>query len=209
MQNFPSPGVIILGAGASSRMGRPKLLLPWHSTTVIGHIIHQWRELGAAQIVVVHRPGDSALAAELDRLRFPRSDRLENPQPERGMFSSILCAANWSGWKQDIATRAIVLGDQPHLRTEMLHELLVFHAGNPHAICQPEFDGHGRHPVLLPRAVFDELKQTRAETLKGFLKLNPCPPVQYSTNDIRLSLDLDTPEDYKEVMYRFSAHERQ
>ena len=43
-------GVIILGAGASSRMGRPKLLLPWRGTTVIGHIIYQWRELGAAQI---------------------------------------------------------------------------------------------------------------------------------------------------------------
>ena len=41
-------GVVILGAGASSRMGRPKLLLPWRDTTVIGQIIRQWRELGAA-----------------------------------------------------------------------------------------------------------------------------------------------------------------
>ncbi len=48
-------GVIILGAGASSRMGTPKLLLPWRDTTIIGHLISQWRELGAAQIAVVLR----------------------------------------------------------------------------------------------------------------------------------------------------------
>ena len=50
-------GVVILGAGASSRMGRPKLLLPWRDTTVIGAILRQWRELGAAQIAVVLRLG--------------------------------------------------------------------------------------------------------------------------------------------------------
>ena len=93
-------GVVILGAGASSRMGRPKLLLPWRGTTVIGAILRQWRELGAAQIAVVLRPGDAPLAAELDRLDFPRADRIENPQPERGMFSSIVCAANWPGWQK-------------------------------------------------------------------------------------------------------------
>ena len=87
-------GTIILGAGASRRMGKPKLLLPWHDTTVIGRIISTWRELGASQIVVVMRPNDAALAAELNRLELPAADRIENPQPERGMFSSIVSAAN-------------------------------------------------------------------------------------------------------------------
>jgi len=93
----PAIGVVILGAGASLRMGRPKLLLPWRGTTVIGHLLKQWRNLGAAQISIVLRPQDAPLAAELDRLGFPRTDRIENPQPERGMFSSILCAAGWPG----------------------------------------------------------------------------------------------------------------
>ena len=64
--------------------------------------------------------------AELDRLNFPVRDRIENPQPERGMFSSILCAAHWHGWRREIASWAIVLGDQPHLRTETLRVLLEF-----------------------------------------------------------------------------------
>ena len=121
-------GVVILGAGASSRMGRPKLLLPWRDTTVIGAILRQWRELGAAQIAVVHRPNDTPLAAELDRLDHPCADRIENPQPERGMFISIVCAANWPGWQREISSLAIVLGDQPHLQSGTLRALLEFHA---------------------------------------------------------------------------------
>ena len=191
--------VVILGAGASSRMGRPKLLLPWRDTTVIGHLISQWRELGAAQIAIVSRPDDSALAAELDRLHFSTLDRIKNPQPERGMFSSIVCAAGWAGWKPEVQSWSIVLGDQPHLRTETLRALLEFSAQNADAICQPQFDGHSRHPVILPRKAFDALKDSRADTLKDFLKLVPCRSVQHVINDPGLTLDLDTPEDYKQA----------
>jgi molybdenum cofactor cytidylyltransferase len=207
-KNLLSLGVVILGAGASSRMGRPKLLLPWHDSTVIGHIIRQWQELGAAQITVVLRPNDMPLLAELNRLAFPQSAHIENAQPERGMFSSILCAAHWDGWTSNIASLAIVLGDQPHLRLETLRALLAFHCEHSDAVCQPEFAGHARHPVLLPRRVFEELKQSRAETLKEFLKHIFASSVQYPVDDAGLSLDLDTPEDYKEALAHFSAHEK-
>jgi len=192
-------GVVILGAGASSRMGRPKLLLPWRDTTVIGAILRQWRELGAAQITVVHRPNDMLLATELDRLDFPTNDRIENPQPERGMFSSLGCAANWPGWKKEIASWAIALGDQPHLNSDTLRQLLAFHSAHAGAICQPEFEGHMRHPVILPHPAFAKLKHTRATTLKDFLKLVPVPRVQCSVADAGLSLDMDTPEDYNRL----------
>ena len=197
VDKVPAFGVVILGAGASSRMGRPKLLLPWRDTTVIGHLLKQWRELGAAQIGIVLRPQDTPLAAELDRLGFPRADRIENPQPERGMFSSILCAAGWPGWKDEIATWAIVLGDQPHLRPETLRQLLEFHFANADAVCQLEFDGHARHPVLLPRRAFNELKVSKAETLKDFLKRTSVRNVRCSVDEPGLALDLDTPEDYE------------
>ena len=197
-ENFPF-GVVILGAGASSRMGQPKLLLPWRGTTVIGHLFSQWQELGAVQIAVVLRASDTALAAELDRLSFPKSDRIENPQPERGMFSSIVCAANWNGWRKDISSWAVVLGDQPHLQLKTLRKLLAFSAQNPAAICQPEFDGRSGHPVILPRPALAELKNSGAGTLKEFLKLTAMPCVQCSVADSGLSLDMDTPADYNSL----------
>jgi molybdenum cofactor cytidylyltransferase len=198
-KKFPTLGVVILGAGASARMGRPKLLLPWRNKTVIGEILRQWRELGAGQIAVVHRPNDTLLAAELEVLDFPANDRIENPQPERGMFSSIVCAANWPGWRKEISSWAIALGDQPHLRTETLRAVLDYAARNADAICQPEFDGHTRHPVILPWAALAELKGSRAASLKDFLQQVPMPRVQCSMADAGLLLDMDTPEDYKQL----------
>jgi molybdenum cofactor cytidylyltransferase len=192
-------GVIILGAGVSLRMGKPKLLLPWHGTTVIGHLISQWQGLGVGQIAVVLRANDAALTAELERLDFPKRDRIENPQPERGMFSSIVCAAKWDGWRKEISNWAILLGDQPHLRAETLRQLLECSAQNPAAICQPAFGGRTGHPVILPRPAFVELKSSGAATLKEFLNLVPLPGVQHVINDPGLTLDLDTPEDYKRL----------
>jgi len=220
---IPAFAVVILGAGASSRMGRPKLLLPWRDTTVIGAILRQWRELGAAQIAIVHRQNDDKLVEEIKRAEGRAGSPLPaaaqtndgahgvtrptnvstgfiiNPQPERGMVSSIVCAANWPGWTKEISIWAVVLGDQPHLRPETLRQLLGFSAQHPDAVCQPEFGGHARHPVILPRAAFAELKNTRSATLKDFLKLLPLPRVQCSIKDAGLSLDMDTPADYKRL----------
>ena len=192
-------GVIILAAGASSRMGQPKLLLPWRGTTVIGHLLAQWRELGAAQITIVLRPDDSALAAELDHLNFSKLDRIENPQPERGMFSSIVCAANWTGWRQAVLRWAIVLGDQPHLHSESLRRLLEFSEQNLDAISQPEFGGRTGHPVILSRAAFKQLEKSGAANFKEFLKLSVSPRVLFPVADPGLSLDMDTPADYKRL----------
>jgi CTP:molybdopterin cytidylyltransferase MocA len=91
------------------------------------------------------------------------------------------------------------------LRPETLRGLVAFHGKHSDAVCQPEFQGRARHPVILPRKVFNELKHTHAETLKDFLKLIPRPGVQYPVNDASVLLDLDTPQDYIEAMTRFSA----
>jgi len=201
-------GVIILAAGASTRMGQPKLLLPWRGSTVIGQLISQWRSLGVGQIAVVLRPNDTALHAELDRLDFPMHDRIVNPHPEHGMFSSIVCAARWPGWRGDILRWAVVLGDQPHLKTETLHRLLTFSALNLDAVCQPAFKGRAAHPVVLPQPVFAGLQTSSAHTLKEFLKLARCRHVKHLINDPGLSLDLDTPEDYIKAKGLIKSHEK-
>ncbi len=203
-------GVVLLGAGASARMGRPKLLLPWGRTSVIGHLLHQWRDLGARQIAVVCRAADQPLAAELDRLRFPARRRIENPHPERGMFSSIVCAANWDGWDEALTGWVIVLGDQPHLSRSTLGALLAFQRRHPQAVCQPIYGGHGRHPVILPGGVLEELMGSRANRLKNFLKKTPAPVVQCPIDDRDLALDLDWPGDYKRLLSsaKRSRHER-
>src|SRR5438445_11873713 len=89
-------GVLILAAGSSIRMGQPKLLLPWGGTTVLGHLIEVWSQLGAKQLAIVISGTDCLINTELDRLNFPVSNRIVNSNPEQGMFSSIRYAARWN-----------------------------------------------------------------------------------------------------------------
>jgi len=196
-------GVVILAAGASSRMGKPKLLLPWGGTSVLGHLLGQWLALGAGQIATVSAAGDQAVSAELDRLDFPAVNRVVNPTPARGMFSSVQCAARWAGWNADLTHWTIVLGDQPHLRRETLRALLNFAGAHSIEVSQPSRRGRPRHPVVVPKTIFSELKDSRADTLKEFLQSLPPGPALCEMDDPGLDFDLDTPADYEQAIRLF------
>lgn len=191
------PGVAILAAGRSRRMGQPKLLLPWSKTTVLGHIITQWQNLRVAQIAVVVASDRSDVPSELDRLGFSKSDRIPNPTPELGMFSSIQYAAAWQNWKPNLTHWVIALGDQPQLRPETLQVLLKFGARLAGKICQPALNGHRRHPVLFPKTAFHALCRTPAANLRQFLELRQNQLAEIKVNDPGLDLDIDTPADYR------------
>jgi molybdenum cofactor cytidylyltransferase len=191
-------GAVILAAGRSERMGRPKLLLPWGATSVLGHLIEQWRKLGAQQIAVVCAAGDAGMQAELDRLKFPIEYRIFNEAPEQGMFSSIQCAARWSGWQTGLTHWAIVLGDQPHLNWETLHRVVDVGAAHPMKVCQPRQGGRRRHPVVLPKKVFERLADSAATDLKEFL--DQCDSVFCDQKDEGLAFDINRPEEYQRAL---------
>jgi len=193
-------GVVLLSAGRSSRMGRPKMLLPWGETTVLGHLIALWSRLPAEQIAVVCAPADAAITAELDRLQFPAANRIVNPDPGRGMFSSVQCAACWPGWSAALTHWAIILGDQPHLRPATLVTLADFATRHPGKICQPVRRGHPRHPVILPADAFAALKDSNGETLKQFLQRKSANVQLVELDDPGLDLDLDHPTDYEKAL---------
>ena len=194
-----SLAAVILAAGRSVRMGQPKLLLPWGGTSIIGHLLAQWRDLKAEQITVVCAARDMTIQDELDRLGFAVSDRIINPAPDRGMFSSIQCAAQWKGWKANLTHCAIVLGDQPQLSRKTLQTLIDFSAANASRICLLRQGGHRRHPVLMPRQEFAELVNSEATDLKSHLDSRPLAAAVCNLNDSALELDIDTPEEYERI----------
>jgi molybdenum cofactor cytidylyltransferase len=200
--NF-SLGVIVLAAGASVRMGKPKLLLPWGNTTILGHVLEFWKDSQAAQIAVVHSPNNPSLCFELDRLLVPPQNRISNVHPEEGMFSSVVCAARWRGWNPDVTHHVIVLGDQPHLPINLLHCLIEFAMGNPEVIVQPSFRGRPRHPVILPRSEFEALANSNEKTLKSFLQDRSANVRLFPSDDPALEYDIDTPEDYEKALKLF------
>jgi molybdenum cofactor cytidylyltransferase len=193
-------GTIILAAGRSRRMGRPKLLLPWGKTSVLGHLLSQWRTLGAKQIAVVRGQDDQALTSELNRFAQPVFEYIVNPAPEHGMFSSLQCAARWTGWKPDLTHFAVTLGDQPHLSRETLEAILDFSASHADKICQPRQDGHRRHPVFLPRWALERLAASTAQDFRQFLDQWKEVSAYCELADPALMLDLDSPNDYEKAL---------
>lgn len=194
---------VLLAAGHSSRMSRPKMLLPWGQTTILGHLISSWTQLGAAQIAVVCQPTDAKLHAELDRLNFPVAQRIPNPDPDRGMFSSVQCASTWRGWQAGLTHWAIVLGDQPQLSVATLSAVRGFAAAHPRHICQPSRARRPKHPVFMSGEPFSALAGAGEPTLKDFLAARSADVKLIELNDPVLDLDIDRPEDYEEALKLF------
>ncbi len=190
-------GVVILGAGASTRMGRPKLLLPWRDTTVVGHLVRTWRELGARQIAVVTAPAPEPLAAVLSSLGLGEGDRIENPAPALGMISSVRCAAAWPGWEPALTHWLLTLGDQPQVQSATLRALMDFAVRHADRICQPARHGRARHPVVFPRSTFRALADASVADLKQFLQARPEQRATFESDDTGLDYDLDAPADYE------------
>jgi molybdenum cofactor cytidylyltransferase len=187
-------GVVILAAGASRRMGRPKLLLPWGDGTILAHLLGQWPEADAIAVVCA---GSSAVTDELDRLGFSQEGRILNPDPERGMFSSIEEAARWKAWPTSMTHVVLSLGDQPHLLPATLSGLIAFAREHPDHIVQPSHQGRLRHPVVFPFLHWRALADSAAGNLKRFLEERSDQRKFWECGDAGLDLDLDFPADYE------------
>ena len=198
-----SMAVVILAAGSSTRMGTPKMLLPWGNSSMLGHILARWQAIPVAQVGVVIAQTTAEVCAELDRLEFPHQNRIPNPSPECGMFGSIQCAAAWPGWNSAVRQWAIVLGDQPQLQEVTLRQLVAFANQNPERVCQPKHRSEWRHPVVLPKAVFGRLGSSSARTLREFLA--GLERVGLECADPGLDYDIDTPEDYLQALAKEKA----
>ena len=189
-------GIVILAAGASTRMGGCKLLLPWGEKTILTHLLDQWRNAGATQIVPVIDPSNQLLRKALADAGFSPSDWIENPSPQLGMFSSLQEASRWTGWLSTLTHWIISLGDQPHVQISTLRMLLDAARKNPTRICQPALHGCAAHPIVLPRNNFRELAENDIADLRTYIRTQEAFRLRLPVVDPGVSEDLNTLEDY-------------
>jgi len=193
---------IIPAAGRSSRMGRPKLLLPLGDTTLIGRLIDSLRSGGVGRIVLVIAPG----AGEL-RL-WARERELEiatNPNPERGMLSTIL-----SGVEHLEATPMpcdgpllISPADVPGISPQSIQRLLAAHPAAAKLIV-PTYRGKRGHPLLLAPELISELPHLDPEV--GLKQIRDHHDVlEIAVDDPGILSDIDTPEDYERFRAEVSS----
>jgi molybdenum cofactor cytidylyltransferase len=188
--------VAIMAAGESRRMGTPKLCLPWKGSSVLGHLLAQWREAGAEKIVVVHAGAGSPVAVELERLGVSPEMQAVTIAPEREMMGSVATAARLAAKEGALTHLIIALGDQPHLRVETLRDLLLACEIAQGKIVRVVHRGAAGHPIALPSSLLVELGATSCATLREFLGLIKSPVLDLTCDDSGVLMDIDTPDDY-------------
>jgi molybdenum cofactor cytidylyltransferase len=191
-------GAIVLAAGASTRMGEQKLLLPFAGATVIAHIV---REVQAAHVDAVHVVTGHEPERIHRALAGTNAVFAHNPDNTRGMLSSIRTglASTPASWTAAL----IALGDQPLLRAAHARALIAAHAADPERILVPGHTGRRGHPLLLPRRYWHEALVQHEDTgLRGLLAAHAdeVRVLEVDTEDVLT--DMDTPDDYRRTLER-------
>ena len=182
--------VIVLSAGASSRMGRPKALLEVaDGVTFAEMIVRTTRAAGAGEIRFVLGPPDG----EAIRARLPAGCEVTwNAEPGRGMLSSI--QAGVAALHNEVAAALIWPVDQP-LVTEVTVRRVI--EAEAERIVMPRHGGRGGHPVRIPRSLFGALSSLAIDRgLRGLIEDHPARVLRIEVADSGAVEDVDTPEDY-------------
>jgi len=189
---------VILAAGASSRMGRDKALLPWppgSDGTLLSAAVAALRPL-VQKVVVVGGRNAEALTPVVAQLG---ADLARNPVPERGQFSSIqigLRAACEHGCDAAMLTPV----DCPPLSAASLEKLCAaFAEARARGVwaVAPERQGQHGHPLLLGRELMDAFLQAPDTSNTREVKAQFAERFQYlEVPDPLLAVDVNTPEEY-------------
>ncbi|HEX2979989.1 MAG TPA: nucleotidyltransferase family protein [Anaerolineaceae bacterium] len=187
-------GAVVLAAGQSRRMGRPKLVLPWGDRTIIETVVGTLHQGGVADIVVVtggaHAEVCSALANSNGRVIY-------NQDYATGeMLSSAKIGLD--ALSDKVAAALIVLGDQPQMEAGVVSGVIdAFRKGHSRLVV-PSHQMKRGHPWLIGRGLWKEvLRLPESATLRDFLNALSTE-IDYVTVDTPSILaDLDTPGDYQ------------
>jgi molybdenum cofactor cytidylyltransferase len=178
-------------------MGRPKLLLPLGTSTVIGRLLEV---LSAADIeaFVLVRPDDEALRAEATRCGAVVVQP-ESPPPEMRISVEHLLRAideqhsprPGDGW-------LLIPGDHPLLSPETLRQLLGAWRESPTQIVLPTCGGRRGHPTLLPWSLAAAVQELPADVgINHLVRQHSERVSEVAVDDPTVMLDIDTPEDYQ------------
>lgn len=196
---------IVPAAGRSRRMGRPKLLLPFGKTTVLGSLVAALQEGGVETVLLVLASEDTS-PADAALHRFARDHGLEvavNPKPERGMLSSIqtgVAALPAAFLKVPHHTLLIAPADLPALSPATVRAVVEAREGVGAPLAVPvvqEKRGKRRgHPLALATALAMEIADLDPEIgLRQLLELHAEEVLEVSVEDRGAVRDVDRPED--------------
>ncbi len=191
---MPMPA-LVLAAGRSTRMGRPKALL---SVTRVGetfveHLVGTLVAGGIDDVVVVAGEQASAIRA---RLGF-RARVVVNPHVDRGQLSSIVVGLDVID-RPGVPAVMIAPVDQPFVSETTVRALAEAWRRTRAPIVRPVREGRHGHPVIFDRALFDELRAAdSAQGARTIVHAHTESLMDIAVDDDGCFADIDTPADYE------------
>ncbi|GAB4528145.1 MAG: molybdenum cofactor cytidylyltransferase [Anaerolineae bacterium] len=189
-------GAVILAAGASTRFGRPKQLLPWWGDTLLGHVTDVVLASGADPVVLV-------LGHQADACRAALGQRpvrvLVNPDWAEGQSTSV--RAGLSALPANVSAALFLLADQPGITPAVIDALIQHHQATLAPVVWPEYQGRRGNPVLFDRVTFPDLMRLTGDTGgRPVLESYAMHAVRVPVSTPGILFDIDTPDDYTRAM---------
>ena len=191
---------VILAAGLSSRMGRFKPLLPIEGRPAIVHLIHTLQSAGVDECIIVtgHRAEEIEQACHsVKKVSF-----VHNPDyATTGMFESA--KIGFGAVASDCTRVLFTPADIPLIPKEIVKTLLA----NNEPLIYPSYQYHKGHPVILDADLLSRVLAFEGKGgLRGALASLPVEPSYLVTDDPRILMDMDTPEDYQAIVSESEKH---
>ena len=191
---MPTPA-IVLAAGRSSRMGRPKALLPASPAgeTFVERLVSTLLAGGIDDVLIV--AGDAADAIR-QRVGFP-ARVVVNPNVDRGQLSSILVGLDVVD-RPGVPAVMVAPVDQPLVSAATVRLVLEAWRRTRAPVVRPAREGRHGHPVLFDRALFDALRRADPSAgARGVVRAHADRAVDVPVDDDGAFADIDTPADYE------------
>ncbi len=186
---------VILAAGASARMGRPKLLLAHQGVPLLRRAVDAASTGGCDEIVVV-------LGADREQyestLRGTPARAVHNPEFAHGMGTSI--RAGIEALSSEAGAAVIMLADQPFITGAVIRRLIETYRISGMRIVACAYAGVRGVPVLFDRALFLELLVLDGD--QGARQVMATYPAHVAAVEIPPAdaRDVDTPDDAQTLL---------
>ncbi len=156
-------GAVLLAAGESTRMGRPKQLLEWAGRPLVQYQVQELQATSAQEIVVVLGHEADLLEPLVEQvMKSPRTHAVINPDYRQGKTTSIKTGLR--NLRTAVGGVMLLAVDQPRPR-HILQRLIDAHLTDETLVSMPSCGGRHGHPGQDTVAPLDDLRQPLTEFL--------------------------------------------
>lgn len=191
-------GAVVLAAGQSRRMGKPKLLLPWRGgRTVIEQVVQTLLDAGIQTIVVV--VGSQRDLVEKALRNYPIKAIFNDRFAETEMITSLQLGLQQ--FDQEVDATLIVLGDQPTIQVDAVRDVVDSYLSGVRDLVVPSYQMRRGHPWLVSRSFWPEILSMPAmSSMREFLNQHADKIFYVLVDSPVVIQDMDTPDDYRRLL---------